>query len=180
VFRNWRVGDPGEFAPKLHATKFYFGADWGFSVDPTVLICCYIEGRTLYVWREVYKVGCEIDNTPALFDTLENGMARAWTITADSARPETISYMQRHGFPKIVGAKKGAGSVKEGVEFLKNYDIVVHPECIHTIDELTMYSYEMDDQTGLVLPYLADEDNNVIDSLRYSVEALRKPRAGLF
>jgi phage terminase large subunit len=47
-----------------------------------------------------------------------------WPITADSARPETISYMQKHGFPKIMPAIKGAKSLEEGVEFLKSFDIV--------------------------------------------------------
>jgi phage terminase large subunit len=69
-------------------------------------------------------------------------MARLWVITADSARPETISYMQRNGYPRMEPARKGPGSVKEGVEFLKSYDIVVHPRCKHTIDELTNYSYK--------------------------------------
>lgn len=170
VFRNWRVD---EFDTQ-EGVIFYYGADWGFSTDPTVLVRCYVVGRTLYVDREVYKVGCEIDHTPALFDGMDAREARKWVITADSARPETISYMQRNGYPRITPARKGAGSVEEGVEFLKSYDIVVHPRCRHTIDELTHYSYKVDDKSGQILPVLADKKNHVIDSLRYSVEALRR------
>ena len=92
---------------------------------------------------------------------------------ADSARPETISYMQRHGYPKLVPATKGAGSVEDGIEFLKSYDIVVHPRCKHLVDELTLYSYKTDPLTGEVLPVLADKKNHVIDALRYAVETLR-------
>lgn len=171
VFRNWRV-DECE-APK--DTRLYFGADWGFSVDPTVLIRAWIEGRTLYVDHEAYKVGCEIDRTPDLFDTVPE--SRAWPIVADSARPETIDYMKRHGFSRMKPAKKGAGSVEDGIEFLKSYDIVVHPRCKHTIDELTLYSYKTDRLTGEVLPVLEDKKNHVIDALRYAVESTR--RAGL-
>jgi len=65
--------------------------------------------------------------------------------------------------------------VEEGVEFLKGYDIIVHPRCRHVIDELTMYSYETDQQTGEILPKLADKKNHTIDSLRYAVERLRRP-----
>jgi len=169
VFRNWRV----EAFDTPADARFYYGADWGFSVDPTTLVRCFTEGRTLYVDREVYKVGCEIDRTPDLFDTLDDGQARKWPIRADSARPETISYMQRHGYPKLVPATKGQGSVEDGIEFLKSYDIVVHPNCRHTIDELTLYAYKTDPLTGEVLPVLADKKNHVIDALRYAVELLR-------
>jgi phage terminase large subunit len=130
--------------------------------------------QTLYVDREVYRVGCKIEDTPALFDMLDNKQARQWPITADSARPETIAHMRDHGYPRMVPAKKGADSVKEGVEFLKNYDIVVHPDCRNTVDELAKYSYLIDKKTEQVLPKLSDKKNHVIDALRYAVESLRR------
>ena len=167
VFRNWRVE---EFETAKEA-RFRFGADWGFSVDPTVLVRCYLDGRTLYVDHSVSEVGCEIDKTPALFDRVPE--ARKWPITADSARPETVSYMRRNGF-KIVPAIKGAGSIEDGVEFLKSFDIVVHPRCAPVIEELTLYSYKMDALTGEILPVLEDKHNNTIDALRYALEGLRK------
>lgn len=173
VFKNWRVCKTAEMPQPSPRTVFYFGADWGFSVDPTVLVRCWIDGRTLYVDREVYEVGCEIDATPALFDALELGQARRWPIIADSARPEIISFMRRHGYPSIQPARKGTGSVEEGVTFLQNYDIVVDEQCQHTIEELTLYSYETDKLTGAILPLLEDKKNHVIDALRYAVESLR-------
>lgn len=173
VFKNWRIGDRDEFTEDP-TRRFYYGADWGFSVDPTVLVRCYLDGRTLYVDREVYKVGCEIDATPALFDKIPG--CRKWPIRADSARPETISYMQRQGF-NIVSALKGAGSVEDGVEFLKSHDIVVHPDCQHTIDELSLYSYKVDKLTNEVLPVLEDKSNHVIDALRYALEGARRSTA---
>jgi phage terminase large subunit len=103
VFRNWTVEEFEAPNDAVHR----FGADWGFSIDPTVLVRCHIVGRKLYVDYEAYMVGCEIDNTPALFDSIPE--SRRYLITADSARPETVSYMQRNGFPKIVPAIKGAG-----------------------------------------------------------------------
>jgi phage terminase large subunit len=168
VFKNWTVEEFERPAGTVHR----LGADWGFSVDPSVLVRCDIEGRRLYIDHEAYMVGCEIDQLPDLFDRVPE--SRKWFITADSARPETISYMRRHGYPKINAAIKGAKSLEEGVEFLKSYDIVVHPRCVHTIDELTMYSYKTDPLTGLVLPILEDKKNHVIDALRYACEGARK------
>jgi len=168
VFRNWTIQ---EFESPSDA-RFYYGADWGFSVDPTVLVRCWIKDRKLFVDFEAWQVNCEIDKTPALFDKVQG--SRRWPITADSSNPQSISYMARHGFPNIKPSVKGPGSVEEGVEFLKGYDIVVHPRCKHVIDELTLYSYEVDKQTGDVLPKLADKKNHTIDSLRYAVEGVRR------
>jgi phage terminase large subunit len=173
VFRNWKA----ESFETPEDAIFYHGADWGFSIDPTVLVRAFIRDRTLFVDHEAYKVGCEIDRTPALFDSLDPaapGSARKWPIRADSARPETISYMRRNGYDKISAATKGPNSVMDGIEFLKSYDIVVHPRCKHTIDELTLYSFKTDPLTGEVLPVLEDKKNHVIDALRYAVEGIRR------
>lgn len=170
VFKNWKVE---EFSIDP-AWILRQGADWGFAVDPSVLVQCAIVGRTLYIAHEAYRVGCDIDFLPDLFMTVPD--AERWPTIADSARPETISYMQRHGFPKILAAIKGARSLEEGVEFLKTFDIVVHPRCVHTIDELTSYSWETDPLTGLVIPKLKDKDNHVIDAVRYACEGARRAK----
>lgn len=172
VFKNWTI-EEFDIDPKAVIRQ---GADWGFSVDPTVLVQCWIEGRKLYVPYEAYRVGCEIVDTPSLFMTVPD--SEKWPIIADSARPETISHMQKNGFPKIMKAIKGPKSLDEGVEFLKSFDIVVHPRCKHLIDELTLYSYKTDPLTAQVMPVLEDKDNHVIDALRYACEAARraKPR----
>jgi len=194
VFTNWKVQ---EFeAPE--DTIFYFGADWGFAADPTVLVRIFIVGRTIFIDHEAYAVGCEIDHTPYLFAGLRdadirklNGQAyrslsvdqrkwqgvpkcREFQIRSDSARPETISYMQKHGFPKIVPAIKGAGSVEEGVKFLQGFDIVINPRCVHTIGEFRHYSYKIDPHTEVPTSVLADKKNHVIDSARYALEEVRR------
>jgi phage terminase large subunit len=169
VFKNWREEEfetPDDVA-------FLQGADWGYSVDPSVLVRCFLKGRTLYIDREAYQIGCEIDHLATLFDMVPR--AREWETVADSARPETISYLKRNGYPRIVPAKKGKDSVKEGIIFLQGFDIIVHPRCKHTIDELRSYSYVRDRQTQVITPILEDKKNHVIDSLRYAVEKVRKP-----
>lgn len=168
VFKNWMVEEFDAPADAIHR----LGADWGYAVDPTVLVRCHIIGRKLYIDYEAYMVGCEIVNTPDLFMTVPE--SEKWPITADSSRPETIAHMRKNGFPKIMPAVKGAKSVEEGIEWLKSYDIIVHPRCTHTIDELTMYSYKTDPMTGKILPILEDKKNHVIDSLRYACEGARR------
>lgn len=168
VFRNWRIEEFEAPADAIHR----MGADFGFAVDPTTLVRCHIVGRTLFIDHEAYQVGCEIMDTPDLFMTIPG--SERWPITADSARPETISHLRKHGFPKIMPAVKGPRSVEEGVEWLKSFDIVVHPRCLHTIDELTMYSFKTDPLTGKILPVLEDKKNHLIDALRYACEGARR------
>jgi phage terminase large subunit len=167
VFRNWTIEEFDTPSDAIHR----FGADWGFAVDPTVLVRSHVQGRKLFVDQEAWQVGCEIDHLPKLFDTIEG--SRKFLIRADSARPETVSYMVRQGF-KIIPAIKGPGSIEDGVEFLRSFDIVVHPRCAKVINELTLYAYKVDEHTGDILPVLDDKNNHTIDALRYALEELRK------
>lgn len=188
VFKNVRI-EPCPEPPE--DTVFRFGADWGFSVDPTVLIRMWIDGRTLYIDREAYRIGCSMDDLPKLFagrDGVNQGEVwtpaleaaypgiegvKKWTITADSARPETIDHLRKRGF-KMEGAKKGAGSIMEGIEWLQSYDIVIDPQCAHAAIEFQTFSFKVDKVTGQILPLLEDKNNHVIDSARYGTEGLRK------
>ena len=170
MFRRWRIDSlavPDRARP-------YYGADWGFAADPTVLVRCFLFDGTIYIDREVYRIGCPIGETGALLRTVEGTHgAGAWPITADSARPELIDHLRREGF-RIRPARKGKGSVEEGVAFLQGHDIVVHPDCRHAIDELALYAYRTDPLTGDILPVLEDRNNHVVDALRYALEAVRR------
>ena len=156
--------------------RFYHGADWGFAFDPSCLVRCFIKDRTIFIDREAWGVGVDLDETPALFDIVET--ARTWPIKADNARPETISFMRRRGF-NITAAKKWQGSIEDGIEFLKSYDIVINPRCRHAIDEFNHYSYKIDKQTGDVLPIVVDSFNHIIDGLRYSLSDLIRGRGAM-
>lgn len=168
VFNNWKIDEFEAPADAIHR----FGADWGFSVDPTVLIRSHIIGRKMFIDFEAYKIGCEILDLADLFFTVPE--SEKWPIIADSSRPETISHLQNHGFPKLYKTIGGPGSVEEGIEWLKTFEIIIHPRCKHTIDEISLYSYKIDQDTDKVLPVLQDSHNHVIDSLRYAHEGLRR------
>jgi phage terminase large subunit len=169
VFQNWKAED---FITPDDAL-FRFGVDWGFAKDPTVLIRSFVIGRKLYIDQEAWQIGCEIMDTPDLFRTVDE--SDEWPIIADSARPETISHLKNHGFKKIYAAKKGKDSIKEGIEFLKSYDIIINPRCKHTIDEFIHYSYRIDNSTGDILPEFDPKcSDHCIDALRYAWEGERR------
>lgn len=158
-------------------SDFYCGADWGFATDPTAIVRCFIQSNTLYIDKEAGGVGVEIDRTGALMEkVLPN---KQWIVRGDSARPETISYLNRQGY-RVLPVLKGAGSVEDGIAFLRSFDrIVVHPRCKQTAEEMRLYSYKVNALTGDVLPVVVDAHNHYIDAIRYSLEPLmRQRRAG--
>lgn len=146
---------------------FFYGADWGFANDPTAVVRCFIQEQCLYIDYEAGGVGVEFEELPALFDVIPD--IRRWEIRADSARPETISYMSRQQF-KIKPCPKWKGSVEDGIEYIRSFrKIYVHPRCKHTYEEFKFYSYKQDKNTGDVLPIVLDKDNHYMDALRYAL-----------
>jgi phage terminase large subunit len=170
-----------DFTPGPDWNGPYFGADWGFASDPATLIKSWIHGGKLYVEDEFWGIGVEINDLPGKFEKIDG--AKTHVIRADSARPETISYMQKHGFPRIVGAEKWPGSIEDGVSYLRSFEkIVIHPRCVHTDEESRTYKHKIDPLTGDVLPDIVDKNNHCWDPIRYSIEPLIKSRSlpGLF
>ena len=152
-------------------TPFYFGSDFGFSIDPITLSRFYIIDRSLYIDYEAYKVGVEIDDTPAFYDTIPESRDRP--IIADSARPELISYLRRQGFD-IKKSKKGKNSPIEGIEFMRSFEkIYIHKRCKHTAIAFAKYSYKTD-KAGDPTNVLDHKYSDIIDGIRYGLERVRK------
>ena len=142
--------------------------------DPTALIRCFIEDNCLYVDYESFGVGVEIDELPQLFKKVPE--SEKWKIRADCSRPETISYMARHGY-NCVAAEKWQGSVEDGIEFLRSFDkIYIHPRCKHLYEEFKYYSYKKDRVSGDILPIVVDAWNHGIDAIRYALQPYIKNR----
>ena len=156
------------------ADRLLFGADFGFATDPNALLRQFILDNCLYIEYEAYGIGVELDHMPAFYDKIPE--ARKWPIKADSARPETISYLRRHGF-NISAAKKWQGSVEDGITFLRGFkQIIIHPRCKETAKEARLYSYKTDRITGEVLPVIADANNHCWDASRYGLDGYIKGR----
>lgn len=175
IFRN-RVSVE-DFETPHNVERFFYGADWGFSADPTALVRSFIRDDCLYIDHEAFGHGVEIDDLPQLFDSVPG--TRDWPIKGDSSRPETISYMRRQGY-SIEPAAKWSGSVEDGIAHLKGFKkIVVHKRCAHIAREFRLYSYKVDKVTGDVLPIIVDKHNHGLDALRYSLDGYIQSRGSL-
>jgi phage terminase large subunit len=168
---KWRIA---EFEVTADFGDPLFGLDFGFAQDPTAAVECYYHEETLYVRREAGRVGLELDDTASY---LSNAMPKFidYTSRADSARPESISYLKRHGLPKIQGVQKWSGSVQDGIGWLRSCkEIVIHADCKQVAYEAAHYKHKTDRRTGDILPDIIDADNHYIDAIRYAVAPLIK------
>lgn len=166
IFKNrYRVE---AFETPAKVDRFFFGADWGFSQDPTTLLRCFIVGRKLYIDHEAYGVGVELDELPGMFMSVPE--AHKWPILADNSRPETISKVAQSGL-NVRAATKWSGSVEDGITYLKGFEeIIIHERCKHVAAEFKLYSFKVDKTTGDVLPIIVDKHNHCIDALRYALD----------
>ncbi len=165
-----------EFKPNQDFNGPYFGLDFGFAKDPTAVVKCWVFDNNLYIEHEAGKTGLELDHTADFVKERVPDIERH-ILRADSARPESISYLKRNGIPRIEGVKKWSGSVEDGIEHIKSYKkVYIHPRCKETLREFRLYSYKTDRLTGDVLPTVLDEHNHYIDAIRYALNPLMQPR----
>jgi phage terminase large subunit len=178
IFDNYAIGRP-DFIPEKCLPRF--GMDFGFGSDPNAIVKVYVIepedmgldpalfNGIIYVAQE--NVGYKVPNNklPDLMDDLHE--VRDWPITADSARPETIDYLNSKGY-NMFGAIKGAGSVKNGINFVSGYQLLIDPECPITYEEIKSYRWKADpNDKPLPMPD-PDSDDHCIDAIRYAVEDL--------
>lgn len=154
-----------------------FGLDWGFSIDPLVLLRGFVDmaERRIYIEYEAAEVGCELQDTRALLLTVPG--SERWTIIAGRDRPERIRACQRDGF-KMKAAMGEKNSVIEGVEYLQNFEIIVHTRCPGTWEEFKNYKHPIDKLTGKPMPILPAKKNHFVEAARYMFEDVRRFEQG--
>ena len=171
---KWRVD---EFEERANWDGPYFGADWGFSLDPTVIVRCWIGDDRLWIDHEDGGIQWDSDTIERRFRAIPG--ATKHVIRADSARPETIAAMRERGLD-VQAAEKGKGSVEDGIQFLRSFDeIVIHERCPKTAEEARLWRYKTDRLTGDPLPKLQDGYEHRWDAIRYALAPLIKRREEL-
>lgn len=167
-----------EFEPEAHWDGPYQGIDFGFRPDPLCALRCYVHEGTVYIRNEAYGKGVEMDEMPDFISERIPGFSE-YAARADSAEPKTISYLQRHGMPRVEAVKKWPNSVFEGVRYLRGFKkIIIHPDCPGTARDFRTYSHKVDRLTGDILPDLIDANNHGPDTLRYALAPLIKASGG--
>lgn len=165
-----------EFEPQPDWDGPYQGLDFGFAQDPTAALRCFIHDRKLWIRNEAGKTKLELDATAGFIADKIPGFADHVT-RADCARPESISFLSRHGMSRVIAAPKWSGSVEDGIAFIRSFDrVIIHPDCPQTAREFRLYSYKVDRLTGDVTKTIVDANNHFVDAGRYALAPMIKQR----
>lgn len=147
------------------------GLDWGYSQDPTAMIRAYVHDECLWISHEAGGTGIELDDVAKVAAQIPD--FHKYPTRADSAQPAMISHVKGKGLPRLEPAKKGRGSVEDGIQFIRSFRrVYIHPRCKRTLEEFNLYSWKTDRLSGDVLDVPVDAFNHWIDSLRYSLEPI--------
>ena len=145
-----------------------FGLDFGYSVDATAFVVAYIslEEQKVYVYDEIYKT--KMSNRMIYDEINRMGYAKD-RIVADCAEPKSIDELRGLGLRRIEAAKKGKDSINNGIQFLQNFEIIVHPRCVNFLTEVSNYCWDKD-KFGNPVNKPIDDFNHCLDALRYGAE----------
>lgn len=171
IYENWKeeVFDVSEIT-KIPTMQSVFGLDFGYTNDPSTLFAGLIdlENKKLYVFDEMYEKG--MSNERIYEKINEMGYAKE-KITADSAEPKSINRLYTLGMNRIYGARKGKDSIMNGIDFLQDFEIIIHPSCVNFITEIGNYTWDKD-KFGHQINRPVDDFNHLMDAMRYAVEHL--------
>ena len=148
--------------------KPVFGLDFGYTNDPTALFCGLLdlENYKIYVFDELYEKGLSNKN---IYKEIEKMGYRKEKIIADSAEPKSIDELKDLGLYRISPAKKGKDSILNGVQFIQNFEIIVHPRCVNFMTEITNYQWAKD-KFNKAINEPIDDFNHLQDAMRYAIE----------
>lgn len=149
------------------SVKSAFGLDFGYTNDPAALFVGFIDtkDKKIYVYDEMYAAGLSNERIANNVQSMGYGKER---IIADSAEPKSIDQLKGLGL-KIKGAEKGKDSVNHGIQFIQDYEIIIHPRCVNFLTEISNYTWDKD-KLGNKLNRPIDDFNHLMDAMRYALE----------
>lgn len=169
VYNNWSVRDFSNQETK--DCKLCVGLDFGYTNDPTAIIVSLVdeENKRIYIKDEYVKTGLLNEEIAAVLQDM--GLAKS-LIIADSAEQKSIEEIKRNGIIRIKPSVKGPDSILHGIQRVSEYELVVNPKCVSTIEELQNYSWTKDKATNEYINKPIDKFNHCLDALRYSLQCI--------
>lgn len=168
IYENFREErfDLNEIRCKPGITSV-FGLDFGYTNDPSALFCGLLDQREkrLYVFDEIYDRGLSNQKIAEKVKSMGYGKER---ITGDSAEPKSIDELRSLGL-RIKGAAKGKDSINNGIQWIQDLEIIIHPKCVNFITEISNYTWDQD-KFGTKLNRPIDDFNHLMDAMRYALE----------
>lgn len=181
IFSNWKdeCFDYREIIRNNNKNiEAVFAADFGYACDPTAFICILIDriDKKLWIFDEFQQKG--MTNDEIAEKIIEMGFGKE-KIVCDSAEPKSIEELRRNGIERACGASKGKDSILNGIQYLQQFDIIIHSKCNFIIDEFRNYTWKKD-KNGIYINTPIDKWNHGIDATRYACNEINVPRTVKF
>jgi len=171
VYENWKEEafdhTSDEFRKEHPNLISCFGLDFGYTNDPSTLFCGLLDlkEKRLFVFDEMYEKGLSNKRIAETVQKMGYGKER---ITADSAEPKSIDELKSLGL-RVKAATKGKDSIKNGIQWIQDLEIIIHPRCVNFITEISNYTWDTD-KFGTKLNVPIDDFNHLMDAMRYALE----------
>lgn len=152
------------------------GLDFGYTNDPTAFFMGFLNtsDKKLYVWDELYEKGL---SNKRIFEEISDMGYSKERITADSAEPKSIDELKGYGL-RVSPAKKGKDSILNGIQWIQDLEIIIHPRCVNFLTEIGSYTWK-EDKFGRKLNEPVDDANHLMDAMRYALEKYIKSKGWL-
>jgi phage terminase large subunit len=173
VYENWEEKEFNlDDIKKIAGIKSAFGLDFGYTNDPSALWCGMVDlkAKYIYVFDEMYKPGM---SNEAIYDTVSSMGYRKERIRADSAEPKSIDRLRELGLSNVKAARKGKDSVNNGIDYIQDFKIIVHPRSVNFLTEISNYTWD-EDKFGKKINKPIDDFNHLLDAMRYGMEEFIK------
>lgn len=143
------------------------GIDFGYTNDPAAVFIGFIdtEHKKIYVWDEIYKKGL---SNKKLYEEIENAHYQKKSFTADCAEPKSIDELRGYDL-RVEKSQKGKDSITHGIQYIQDFEIIIHPRCVNFITEIGNYTWD-EDRLGNKINRPIDDFNHLMDAMRYAVE----------
>lgn len=177
IFENWKEEQFNIDDIKTNCESI-FGLDFGYTNDPTALFCGLLDkvNKKIYVFDEIYEKGL---SNAAIYQRIDDKGFSKELITADCAEPKSIDELRGLGLRRITAAKKGKDSIMNGIQFIQDYEIIIHPKCVNFLTEISNYTWDKD-KFGNAINKPVDDFNHLMDAMRYAIERHINFGAGWF
>lgn len=165
VYENWKEE---EFTlDQVIDCESVNGIDFGYTNDPAAVFIGFIDTKhkKLYVWDEIYKKGL---SNKRLYEEIESSHYQKKSFTADCAEPKSIDELRGYGL-RVEKSQKGKDSITHGIQYIQDFEIIIHPRCVNFITEIGNYTWD-EDRLGNKINRPIDDFNHLMDSMRYAVE----------
>lgn len=168
VYENWKEQDFNIDDIKNKDTISVFGLDFGYTNDDSALFCGILDlkAKKLWVFDEMYKKG--LSNKDIYNNVVKMGFVKE-QIIADSSEPKSIDELKYYGIRRIQGAKKGKDSINNGIQWIQDLEIIIHPRCVNFLTEISNYQWDTD-KFGNKINKPIDCFNHLMDAMRYALE----------